>query len=55
MSRPIGPLPRSTLRVRYAETDAMGVVYHTNHIIQCTSVSDRNGSPRRFLPNGARR
>lgn len=27
------PVSRSTLRVRYAETDAMGVVYHTNYII----------------------
>ena len=23
----------STLRVRYAETDAMGIVYHTNYIV----------------------
>jgi acyl-CoA thioester hydrolase len=27
------PVVESTLRVRYAETDAMGVVYHTNYII----------------------
>ena len=35
----MSPLPtdravvETTLRVRYAETDAMGVVYHTNYII----------------------
>jgi len=27
------PVVETTLRVRYAETDAMGVVYHTNYII----------------------
>jgi acyl-CoA thioester hydrolase len=27
------PSVATTLRVRYAETDAMGVVYHTNYII----------------------
>lgn len=25
----------STLRVRYAETDQMGVVYHTNYLVWC--------------------
>ncbi len=27
------PVVETTLRVRYAETDAMGVVYHTNYIV----------------------
>ena len=27
------PVAETTLRVRYAETDAMGVVYHTNYIV----------------------
>ena len=27
------PIAETPLRVRYAETDAMGVVYHTNYII----------------------
>ena len=26
---------RSTVRVRYAETDQMGVVYHTNYLVWC--------------------
>lgn len=30
---PAGPLVETTVRVRFAETDAMGVVYHTNYII----------------------
>jgi acyl-CoA thioester hydrolase len=40
-TRPVGAamtqLPESTteLRVRYAETDQMGVVYHTNYLIWC--------------------
>ena len=33
-SRPTDrPLAETALRVRYAETDAMGVVYHTNYIV----------------------
>jgi acyl-CoA thioester hydrolase len=27
------PVNETTLRVRYAETDAQGVVYHSNHVI----------------------
>jgi acyl-CoA thioester hydrolase len=27
------PLVETTLRVRYAETDAMGVVYHANYLV----------------------
>lgn len=27
------PVVETTLRVRYAETDAQGVVYHSNHLI----------------------
>ena len=27
------PVVETTLRVRYAETDAMGIVYHTNYLI----------------------
>jgi acyl-CoA thioester hydrolase len=28
-----GPIIETTIRVRYAETDAMGVVYHTNYFV----------------------
>ena len=28
-----GQIVEVTLRVRYAETDAMGIVYHTNYIV----------------------
>jgi len=28
-----GRIVEATLRVRYAETDAMGIVYHTNYIV----------------------
>ena len=28
-----GDVIEATLRVRYAETDAMGIVYHTNYIV----------------------
>lgn len=28
-----GHVVEATLRVRYAETDAMGIVYHTNYIV----------------------
>jgi acyl-CoA thioester hydrolase len=28
-----GPVVETTLRVRYAETDAMGVVYHANYLV----------------------
>ena len=28
-------LSRSTFRVRYAETDQMGVVYHTHYLVWC--------------------
>lgn len=28
-----GQIVEATLRVRYAETDAMGIVYHTNYIV----------------------
>lgn len=28
-----GPVIETTVRVRFAETDAMGVVYHTNYLI----------------------
>lgn len=27
------PIVETTLRVRYAETDAMGIVYHTNYFV----------------------
>jgi acyl-CoA thioester hydrolase len=30
---PVGPVVETAVRVRFAETDAMGVVYHTNYII----------------------
>jgi acyl-CoA thioester hydrolase len=35
MSVPAGRVCRSELRVRYAETDQMGVVYHSNYLIWC--------------------
>jgi acyl-CoA thioester hydrolase len=37
VSRMEGSVPESTIefRVRYAETDQMGVVYHTNYLIWC--------------------
>jgi acyl-CoA thioester hydrolase len=28
-----GPIIETTIRVRYAETDAMGVVYHANYLV----------------------
>ncbi len=30
---PGGPIVETSVRVRFAETDAMGVVYHTNYVI----------------------
>jgi acyl-CoA thioester hydrolase len=31
---PVGPgVRRATVRVRYAETDKMGVVYHANYLV----------------------
>ena len=30
---PEGPIVETSVRVRFAETDAMGVVYHTNYVI----------------------
>lgn len=35
MNAPAGYLHTSQLRVRYAETDQMGVVYHTHYLIWC--------------------
>ncbi|MFT4111246.1 acyl-CoA thioesterase [Silvibacterium sp.] len=29
------PIARATIRVRYAETDQMGVVYHANYFVWC--------------------
>jgi acyl-CoA thioester hydrolase len=33
LQSPDGPIVETWVRVRFAETDAMGVVYHTNYII----------------------
>jgi acyl-CoA thioester hydrolase len=33
MSEPTGLINETRIRVRYAETDQMGVVYHSNHFI----------------------
>ncbi len=33
LQSPSGPIVETWVRVRFAETDAMGVVYHTNYII----------------------
>lgn len=33
LERPVGILNETRIRVRYAETDQMGVVYHANHFI----------------------
>ncbi|MCU0616784.1 MAG: acyl-CoA thioesterase [Gemmatimonadaceae bacterium] len=35
MSDPLDREHRSDLRVRYAETDQMGVVYHANYLVWC--------------------
>jgi acyl-CoA thioester hydrolase len=35
MSDPFDREHRSNLRVRYAETDQMGVVYHANYLVWC--------------------
>ena len=35
MSDPLTREHRSELRVRYAETDQMGVVYHANYLVWC--------------------
>ena len=47
----------TTLRVRYAETDAMGVVYHTNYIIwfevgRGEYMRQRGGTYREFEDHG---
>jgi acyl-CoA thioester hydrolase len=34
-ARAAGRVGRSELRVRYAETDRMGVVYHANYLVWC--------------------
>jgi acyl-CoA thioester hydrolase len=34
-AQPAAPYHDVTFRVRYAETDQMGVVYHTNYLIWC--------------------
>ncbi len=31
--KPAGPVVESKIRVRYAETDAQGVVYHANYLV----------------------
>jgi acyl-CoA thioester hydrolase len=31
--KPMGPVVESKVRVRYAETDAQGVVYHANYLV----------------------
>lgn len=31
--KPNGPVQEARLRVRYAETDQMGIAYHANHIV----------------------
>ncbi len=33
LATPEGPVVETNVRVRFAETDAMGVVYHTNYLI----------------------
>lgn len=47
----------TTLRVRYAETDAMGVVYHTNYIVwfevgRGEYMRQRGGTYREFEDHG---
>lgn len=32
---PSGPRHRSTFRVRYGETDQMGIAYHANYLVWC--------------------
>lgn len=35
MTAPAGPVTETSLRVRYAETDQMGVAHHANYLIWC--------------------
>ncbi|MBI4872539.1 MAG: acyl-CoA thioesterase [Candidatus Riflebacteria bacterium] len=51
--RAAGPEGRIELRVRYVETDQMGVVYHANHLVWCemgrVDWLDRIGLPYREI------
>ena len=65
-SKPKGVVSESRVRVRYAETDQMGVVYHANHFIWFEigrvdlmrqlgfHLSRPGAGPRMFHPRGGR-